>query len=208
MTHLERLMAHSPWWTEPEWAWDDRSLKSAHSANFSFRHLSRELRRPENLPRGSVSIVRGPRQVGKTTELKFLVEDLLSAGTPPRNIAYYPCDDIIHFRELMDMIKTFTEAIRLQGGCGYLMLDEITAVKDWTRAVKSLVDAGALENIYLLLTGSSAVEIKRGYERMPGRRGHGFDRAFLPMSFADFCHAFNLTSPQVDLIDILTDCQG
>jgi len=71
----------------------------------------------------------------------------------------------------MDMIKTFVEAVRLQGGCGYLMLDEITAVKDWTRAVKSLVDAGALENIYLLLTGSSAVEIKRGYERMPGRRG-------------------------------------
>ena len=57
------------------------------------------------------------------------------------------------------------------------MLDEITAVKDWTRAVKYLVDAGALENIYLLLTGSSTVEIKRGYERMPGRRGHGFDRA-------------------------------
>ena len=205
MTYLERLIAHSPWWTEPEWARDDRSLKSARLSKFSFRHLSRELRRPENLPPGSVSIVRGPRQVGKTTELKLLVEDLLFAGIPPRNIAYYPCDDIIHFRELMDMIKTFAGAVRLQGGCGYLMLDEITAVKDWTRAVKSLVDAGALENIYLLLTGSSAVEIKRGYERMPGRRGHGFDRAFLPMSFADFCRAFNLTPPQVDLTNILTD---
>ena len=205
MTYLERLIEHSPWWTEPEWARDDRSLKSVRLSKFSFRHLSRELRRPENLPPGSVSIVRGPRQVGKTTELKLLVEDLLSAGIPPRNIAYYPCDDIIHFRELMDMIKTFAEAVRLQGGCGYLMLDEITAVKDWTRAVKSLVDAGALGNIYLLLTGSSAVEIKRGYERMPGRRGHGFDLAFLPMSFADFCRAFNLILPRVAFTDILTD---
>ena len=205
MTYLERLIAHSPWWVEPVWARDDRSLKSVRSANFSFRHLSWELRCPENLPPGSVSIVRGPRQVGKTTELKLLVEDLLSSGIPPRNIAYYPCDDIIHFRELMDMIKTFAEDVRLQGGCGYLMLDEITAVKDWTRAVKSLVDAGALGNIYLLLTGSSAVEIKRGYERMPGRRGHGFDRAFLPMNFAAFCRAFNLMLPQTALTDILTD---
>ncbi|MCK5231865.1 MAG: ATP-binding protein, partial [Desulfobulbaceae bacterium] len=80
MTYLERLITHSPWWAEPEWALADRLLKNARSANFHFRHLSRELRRAENLPPGSVSIVRGPRQVGKTTELKFLVEDLLSAG--------------------------------------------------------------------------------------------------------------------------------
>ena len=94
MTYLERLIEHSPWWTKPEWARDDRSLKNVRSSNFSFRHLSRKLRCPENLPPGSVSIIRGPRQVGKTTELKLLVEDLLSAGIPPRNIAYYPCDDI------------------------------------------------------------------------------------------------------------------
>ncbi|NVM22715.1 MAG: ATP-binding protein [Desulfobacterales bacterium] len=143
--------------------------------------------------------------MGKTTELKLLVTDLLAAGIPPRNIAYYACDDIIHFRELIDLIKAFAEAVRLQGGTGYLLLDEITVVKDWPRAVKSLVDAGALENTYLLLTGSSAIEIKRGYERMPGRRGHGFDRAFLPMSFAAFCRAFDVTPPQPTLTDILAD---
>ena len=147
MTLLERLIARSPWWVKPEWAEDDRLLKKARSANLAFRHLGPELHRPENLPPGSVSIVRGPRQVGKTTELKLLVTDLLAAGIPPRNIAYYPCDDIIHFRELMDMIKTFAEAVRLQGGIGYLLLDEITVVKDWPRAVKSLVDAGVLENM-------------------------------------------------------------
>ncbi|MEE8480553.1 MAG: ATP-binding protein [Desulfobacterales bacterium] len=205
MTHLERLITHSPWWDESDWARNDRSLKRVRSANFSFRHLSQELRRPENLPPGSISIKRGPRQVGKTTELKLLVNDLLSAGIPPRNIAYYPCDDIIHFRELTELIRTFAETIKMIDGCGYLMLDEITAVKDWSRAVKSLVDAGVLENIYLLLTGSSAIEIKRGYERMPGRRGYGFDRAFLPMSFTDFCRAYDLKPPLAALTDILSD---
>lgn len=205
MNLLERLIARSPWWIDQGWAHDDRSLKKVRSASFSFRHLEAEFRRPENLRPGSVSIVRGPRQVGKTTELKLLVNDLLSAGTNPRNIAYYPCDDIIHFRELMELISTFARTVQIQGGPGYLLLDEITAVKNWSRAVKSLVDAGDLENIYLLLTGSSAVEIKRGYERMPGRRGYGFDRAFLPMTFADFCRAFNTTHPAVSLNDLLAD---
>lgn len=40
---------------------------------------------------------------------------------------------------------------------------------------------------------------------MPGRRGHGFDLAFLPMSFADFCRAFNLILPRVAFTDILAD---
>ncbi len=40
---------------------------------------------------------------------------------------------------------------------------------------------------------------------MPGRRGHGFDLAFLPMTFADFCRAFNLTPSQAALTDILAD---
>ena len=205
MTSVERLMAHSPWWAEPDWTRNDRLLKRIRSANFSFRHLNRELCHPGHLPPGSISIIRGPRQVGKTTELKLLVGDLLSAGITPRNIAYYPCDDIIHFRELMELIRTFSEIIKLQGGCGYLMLDEITAVKNWSRAIKFLVDAGVLENVYLLLTGSSAVEIKRGYERMPGRRGQGFDRAFLPMSFAEFCRAYNLKVPRAVLTHIISN---
>jgi predicted AAA+ superfamily ATPase len=65
------------------------------------------------------------------------------------------------------------------------LLDEITSVKNWPRAIKFLADAGKLENIYLLLTGSSAVEIKHGYERMSGRRKKGFGRAFLLLSMEE-----------------------
>jgi predicted AAA+ superfamily ATPase len=46
--------------------------------------------------------------VGKTTELKLLVADLISQDILPRSIAYYPCDDIVHFRELISLKGVFT----------------------------------------------------------------------------------------------------
>ena len=202
---LERLISQSPWWREKEWERRDIIIKKVKSSGLSFRHLPQELRDPKNLHPGSISIIRGPRQVGKTTELKILVSDLISAGVRPRNIAYYSCDDIIHFRELIDLIRIFAKTIPSQDEVGYMLLDEITAVKDWHRAVKTAADSGMLENVYLLLTGSSAIDIKLGYERMPGRRGKGFDRAFLPLTFGQFCKALGIEFPCESLGRILTD---
>ncbi len=49
------------------------------------------------------------------------------------------------------------------------------------------------------------MEIKRGYERMPGRRGRGFDRAFLPMDFVSFLEASGLSTPVYNLFEIIGD---
>ena len=204
MNLLERLISQSPWWHDKAWQRRDRNIRSIKSAGFSFRHLPRDLRDPTNLRPGTISIIRGPRQVGKTTEIKLFISDLIAAGIPPRNIAYYACDDIIHFRELKDLIGVFVRTLEAQGAVGYLFLDEITAVRNWHRGVKSAADSGMLEKVYLLLTGSSAVDIKRGYERMPGRRGKGFDRAFLPLAFDDFCKAQGIKFPEGSLSNILT----
>lgn len=205
MNLLERLISQSPWWHDKAWHKRDRNIRRIKSAGFSFRHLPSELRDPPNLPPGSISIVRGARQVGKTTEIKLLISDLIAAGLPPRNIAYYACDDIIHFRELAELLGIFVRTLQAQGGVGYVFLDEIAAVRNWYRGIKSAADSGMLENVYLLLTGSSAVDIKRGYERMPGRRGKGFDRAFLPLTFADFCKAQGIKFPEESLNNILAD---
>ena len=58
-------------------------------------------------------------------KLELLVKDLICLDVPPRSIGLYPCDDIIHFRELMGLIKAFAQAVRVQGRSGYLLLDEI-----------------------------------------------------------------------------------
>jgi predicted AAA+ superfamily ATPase len=85
-----------------------------------------------------------------------------------------------------------------------LFLDEVTGVKEWYKTVKWLVDTGALSHTALVLTGSSAQEIKRGYDRMPGRREGGLDLCLLPMPFRDFARiAGGVELPALSLWDMI-----
>ncbi len=55
------------------------------------------------------------------------------------------------------------------------------------KGVKVAWDQGLVREDFLLLTGSSARDLKVGAEQLPGRRGDGVDLLHLPMSFRDFC---------------------
>lgn len=55
--------------------------------------------------------------------------------------------------------------------------------------MKAAWDAGVTADDALLLTASSAHDLKRGAERLPGRRGKGKDYLQLPLSFRDYCVA-------------------
>jgi len=72
-------------------------------------------------------------------------------------------------------------------GPWYLFLDEVTSVPRWQRGVTVAWDQGLTRDDFLLLTGSSAHDVKYGAEQLPGRRGSGADFLHLPMSFRDFC---------------------
>ena len=72
-------------------------------------------------------------------------------------------------------------------GPWYLFFDEITSVPQWQLGVKVAWDSGVTSGDALLLTASSAHDLKRGAERLPGRRGKGRDYLQLPISFRDFC---------------------
>jgi len=63
----------------------------------------------------------------------------------------------------------------------YLFLDEVSFVPQWQRAIKFLWDTGDMENVFLMVSGSSAYDIVRGKERLPGRRGSGKDYVLLPL---------------------------
>lgn len=134
--------------------------------------------------------VRGPRQVGKTTLLKQLAQRLVvEAHWEPRRIVYYSLD-------LVDDPDTITELVRevkaaapgVQEGRWCFLIDEITTVPRWRATIKYLWDndiAGIRDDI-LVLSGSSATDLRREAERLPGRRGAGHDLVLLPLSFREF----------------------
>lgn len=190
MNYIEQIAIGSPWWADRAWHENDRHLLSAENSRIKFRHL----REAFKIMPSSIDIIRGPRQIGKTTELKFIVRELSAGKANPKSIGYFVCDIISKHKELFEVLKSFHQHLKVNGiKKGVFILDETTSVKDWYKAVKGFVDLGLSKNIHLILTGSSSIELERGHDRMPGRRNGGKDYLFLPMCFSDFC---SRTNPQ------------
>lgn len=191
---IERLSIHNPWWADKSAINQDKCITEFHQARLSWRPgLLDEILLDEDL----IYIIRGPRQIGKTTTLKILIESLLKKNTDPRQIFYLDCElaGIRNFKELIDLIDghiAFLEPA-IRSDRLFLFLDEITFIKDWAIGIKALSDKGVLENTTTIVTGSNAVDLKRGGERMPGRRGARpeLDKMLLPLSFREYVIAFD-----------------
>src|SRR3989338_11275208 len=81
----------------------------------------------------SLNIIVGPRQTGKTTLIKFLIEKLLRQGTKPKNILYARCDEVLEISQLRQLIEAFLEYA--DSKAVFIFLDEITDVADWEKVI-------------------------------------------------------------------------
>lgn len=135
-----------------------------------------------------IYILTGGRQVGKTTALKLYILNLLqNKNYNPKQIYYLPCDTIKDFNQLLFEIDQFRQSIDL-GQDFMLFIDEITYVDGWSRAIKSLADAGFFERGSVLITGSDSYLLKEALMSFPGRRGNADKQDFhlMPLSFFEF----------------------
>jgi len=126
-----------------------------------------------------VTVLRGPRQVGKTTLQMQLIEHLLKeGGVQAKRILRVQFDEIPSLRGLKEPVLsiarwfqnrilgcTFNEAAA-KGTPAYLFLDEVQNLRDWAPQIKSLVDSCTLK---VLVTGSSALRIEAGRDSLAGR---------------------------------------
>ncbi len=139
----------------------------------------------------ALHIILGPRQAGKTTTLKLLIQKLLK-NRDTKSIFYFNCENLSDHRELSEVLNLYLEFKDNNSIKGsIIILDEITLPKEWYRAVKYLIDRGAFVNDVVILTGSSSIAIKREVELFPGRRGKGKDFVLLPLSFRSFLKVFD-----------------
>lgn len=131
-----------------------------------------------------VYVATGPRQIGKTTHLKLLIRNRINEKNK-NNFLYFNCDILENKSDMIEMVEKYLKHFDSLGR-KYILLDEITAVKDGILAIKYLIDSGMKKDITYIVTGSSTVNIKKTGEYLPGRRGAGVDFHFGPVSFADF----------------------
>lgn len=157
-----------------------------------------------DLTRAGIHVLRGPRQVGKTTDLKLLVQRVLDEGRDARAIVYLTLD-LIEGREHAELAETITraKAIAKHPGPSIVLLDEVTGVSRWQTAIKALWDDGTIGEDVVVCTGSSAIDLQKGAaERLPGRRGAGRDHLVLPQTFAAFARAIEGSIPPSPCLSI------
>ena len=209
MDIAKQIIDQNPWWRRREAITQDKHLIKLKESSIKWEP---RIKHTFNLNADIVYTLRGPRQVGKTTLLKLIIEELLiKYKVDPRSVLYFTCDLINYPEELVDILQYYNESIRPKREArAYIFLDEISSVKEWQKAIKYLSDTNKLVNTTIILTGSHTIDIKRAYERLPGRRGSLShlndtpDKIILPMRFVEYVETINKDLREVILrLDML-----
>jgi hypothetical protein len=74
-----------------------------------------------------------------------------------------------------------------------MFLDEVTYTPEWAIGLKVAYDQGLLQGVTIIATGSSGLDLKKGGERLPGRRGEAEGEKELIMLPVDFRTFLSLT---------------
>ncbi len=124
------------------------------------------------------AVLRGPRQIGKTTLLNQIIDSLLQEGFDPKRIFRLQFDELPSLRRLEEPLiqvahwyeqqilgTTFNLAAN-EGKPPLLVLDEVQNLADWAPQLKHLLDVC---RVRALVTGSSALRIEAGRDSLAGR---------------------------------------
>lgn len=189
---IQQLKSQNPWWDHPDFINQDYHIEILNNQKIKWypKILSQFKLNSDN-----VYTLRGARQIGKTTSLKILIKELLEKKVKQTNIFYYSCNNIDHYQDFIKILNVYLNWLAEMENRSriYIFIDEITFVKNWERAIKYFVDLGKLKNVFMVLTGSNAYDLKYGVERLPGRRGKDadLDKIFYPLSFSEFVELTN-----------------
>lgn len=137
-----------------------------------------------------VILIRGARQYGKSTWLESAVRETVrrhGTGTA----LFLDGDHLRDADHLAGELSRLAAAFRRDAPVRRLFIDEITAVAEWERGLKRVLDRGELRRVLVVTTGSRATDLRRGAERLPGRKGRlaRTTYLFLPVPYSEFLRA-------------------
>ena len=125
-----------------------------------------------------VTVLRGPRQVGKTTLVNQIIEALIAEGVDPKRLFRVQFDDLPELKKVSEPIlqlsRWFADTVlgtslnqaAHDGRQAFIFLDEVQNLADWAPQLKHLVD---MNPVRVLVTGSSALRIEAGRDSLAGR---------------------------------------
>lgn len=173
-----RFSAFNRQWEDPlrfsEIDSDLRLLKTSHYLYSC--PLLQEL--PLEVP--GVYTLSGGHRTGKTVLLKQWIEKLLQQGKSAQSIVYLPAESLMNYHELEAVLKK--QLARLpESGVLYFAVDNITAVRDWYKGIKTLT--AQLDRMVLLISGVTVDLALEAKSSLPSL--HRKDFRLFPLSFRE-----------------------
>lgn len=162
------LHAMNPWWR-------GNAMEKLPNTR---RHLVQQIHKRFAYQLAPITVVRGSRQIGKTTACLHVIADLLQSGVLPKYILRLQFDDIAALQigtdPVLALVDWYEKQIvqdtlnnaAAQGHTCYLFLDEVQNLDDWSTQLKFLADHHTL---HCVVTGSSALRIELGRDSLAGR---------------------------------------
>lgn len=142
------------------------------------RHLVKMLHQRLERHLTPIVVLRGPRQVGKTTAQLHVISDLLERDVAPERVIRVQCDElpeltkqrepilrIVDWYERAVLKRTLNQSAHMRKPA-YLFLDEVQNLRYWDVQLKYLADHSTVATV---VTGSSALRIGMGRDSLAGR---------------------------------------
>lgn len=147
------------WWREPGY----REVTNFTKKRDVFERVKAAVADRQN---GRAAVLLGPRQVGKTTILLQLADDLLATGFPAANLLFFDFSDerlveAVSPRDVLAAVPTGMSADFPR----IVLFDEIQNVRAWERWLKTAVDQsrrGGKSSLKIVVTGSAARSLRDG----------------------------------------------
>ncbi len=181
----EIFLLQNPWRTEVDYSFN---LKKREIFNALWENMDNEL----------ILGLTGSRQVGKSSLIYLLIENLLHSGVSSENIFYFNLDDLqlqFLFSSIADFIQFIGEGKKRK----YVFIDEVQRLASPGLFLKEIFDLK--RNIKIIFSGSSQLEVKaKTKEHLVGRA-----RIFVinRLSFNEYIHFASPITKQEALNQIL-----
>lgn len=191
---IDRALAEAnPWWRSS--AWTERDVQLVRAARAPFTYAPNVL---GDLVHGGLYLLRGPRRVGKSTEIKRAISGLIDRGVASRSVVHLSVEGW-QSRDLEQLITRAAAVLDGKPGECFWFLDEITAVDGpWPAVVKRMRDSNLqFAEDTVVLSGSSASQLDEATKALAGRRGRAVktDRLLLQMPFTEVARAIGHDLP-------------
>lgn len=143
----------------------------------------------KNMNTGPISLIVGPRRVGKSVVLKQLIFDLINKkSVDPKQILFFEFSPEDKSSLIWEIYDYFIHEIANNQKQIYLFFDEIQYIDGYESKVKEIYDN--TNNIKMFLTGSLSLSYKRKMEE--SLAGRFFSYRMYPLNFEEYLALTNL----------------